>query len=57
MTIEEIAKALADRNLKMVAERTGVHYVTLSRIRNGHHKNPRYETVKALVDYLQAPVG
>jgi transcriptional regulator with XRE-family HTH domain len=57
VTIEQIREALKDRNLKEVERRTGVHYVTLSRIRSGKHKNPRYETVKTLVDYFKEQVA
>lgn len=56
MTIEQIVKALQDRNLKEVARQTGIHHVTLSRIKNGHHTNPRYETVVKLAEYLKSTV-
>lgn len=56
MTIEQIMKALQDRNLNEVSRQTGIHVVTLSRIKNGHHRNPRYETVVRLAEYLKSTV-
>jgi len=56
MTIEQIIKALQDRNLNEVSRQTGIHVVTLSRIKNGHHRNPRYETVTTLATYLKSTV-
>jgi transcriptional regulator with XRE-family HTH domain len=57
VTIDQIREALQDRNLKEVERRTGVHYVTLSRIRSGAHTNPRYKTVKTLEDYFKEQVA
>lgn len=56
MTLEQIREALKDRNLKEVARRTGIHYVTLSKIRSGAHDNPRYKTTQKLVEYLREQV-
>lgn len=56
MTIDQIIKALQDRNLNEVSRQTGIHFVTLSRIKNGHHRNPRYETVVRLGEYLKSTV-
>jgi len=56
MTIDLIIKALQDRNLNEVSRQTGIHVVTLSRIKNGHHRNPRYETVVKLAGYLKSTV-
>lgn len=53
LTIEEIRERLQDRRLAMVADSTGIHYVTLQAIRTGRVKNPSYDTVKALSDYLE----
>ena len=52
LTIEQLRGELADRNLKEVSRRTGVHYITLTKLRSGAHENPRYETLKTLSDYL-----
>lgn len=57
MTLEQIKHALNDRNLKEVERQTGIHYVTLSRIRSGKNQNPRYETIRTLVDYLKEQVA
>jgi transcriptional regulator with XRE-family HTH domain len=57
MTLAQIVEALQDRNLKEVERRTGIHYVTLSRIRNGRSKRPEYETVRKLAEYLKEQVG
>lgn len=57
MTLDQIKHALNDRNLKEVERQTGIHYVTLSRIRSGKNQNPRYETIRILVDYLKEQVA
>ncbi len=57
MTLEQIVDALQDRNLKEVERRTGIHYVTLSRIRNHRSKQPSYETVRKLAEYLKEQVA
>lgn len=57
MTLDQIKNALNDRNLKEVERQTGIHYVTLSRIRSGKNNNPRYETIRVLVEYLKEQVA
>lgn len=57
MTLDQIKHALNDRNLKEVERQTGIHYVTLSRIRSGKNNNPRYETIRVLVEYLKEQVA
>lgn len=57
MTLDQIQEALTDRNLKEVERKTGIHYVTLSRIRSGKNRNPRYETIRVLVEYLKQQVA
>jgi len=52
LKLEEIVKRLEDRNLKLVAERTGLAHQTLYRIRNGQVTSPNYETVTILSEYL-----
>jgi len=49
--MEEIRKALSDRNLRKVSESTGVTYGTLARIVRGEIE-PRYSDAEALVKYL-----
>jgi DNA-binding phage protein len=51
MTLEQIRKALEDRNLAEVARRTGVSRDTLYRIASGVGA-PSYDTLKSLSDYL-----
>lgn len=52
MTLEEIKQKLSDRNLMEVSRRTGVSYRTIFGISNGTNKNPSYESVRAIVEYL-----
>lgn len=52
ITLEEIQKKLSDRNLSEVHRRTGVSYRTLFSLANGTNKNPSYESVRAIVEYL-----
>ncbi len=52
MTIEDIRAALADRNLREVARRSGISYRTLWALARGK-TDPAYATVKAVSDYLQ----
>jgi len=53
MTLEQIRKALRDRNLKAVADETGLHYNTVRELRNNPIYNPNYDTYKKMVDYLR----
>lgn len=57
MKFEQIVSALQDRNLKEVERRTGIPYITLSRIRNGHTKRADYETGRKLAEYLKEQVA
>jgi len=52
-TLDEIRAALADRNLRDVARQCGLHYNVVYRAATERAKNPSYETVKALSDYLK----
>jgi DNA-binding phage protein len=51
--LDDLREKLKDRNLKMVAEGAGVHYNALYRLMN-ERARPSYETVKRLVQYLEA---
>lgn len=51
--VNQIKKALADRNLKHVARETGLHYETVRRIAQGISTNPDHKTTVALSDYLE----
>lgn len=52
MNLEEIKQKLLDRNFSFIARATGIHQSTISAIMTGRIKNPKYETVKKLEDYL-----
>lgn len=51
MTHEQIVAALQDRNLRRVAENTGLHHNTLVRLRKGHVV-PNPGTIHLLSVYL-----
>ena len=53
MTIPAIVEALQDRNLKVVAEKTGLAYSTILRVKRGTHINISYKTIEVLSDYLE----
>jgi transcriptional regulator with XRE-family HTH domain len=53
LSVEQIKEMLKDRNLEIVAERTGLSRQTLSNIRNGKAKAPSYSTIKTISDYLE----
>jgi len=52
LTLDQIQFRLQDRRIDAVSEATGVHRNTIAGIRSGRIANPRYNTVKALSDYL-----
>lgn len=51
MTAKQVAEALSDRNLVVVAERTGLNYHTVWRVATGC-TNPAYSTIEKLSAYL-----
>lgn len=51
MTVEQVVAALSDRNLVVVAERTGLNYHTVWRVATGC-TNPAYSTIEKLSAYL-----
>lgn len=53
LKLEEIQKALADRNLRKVARAVDLSYDTIWRVANGTVVSVSYETVKKLSDYLE----
>lgn len=57
LTLQQIRNALADRNLKAVADATGLHYNTVRLIARGQIADPGYESVRRLVDYLESPLS
>lgn len=52
LTLEDIKRRLSDRRLSRVAEATGLHYNTVRNIAIGENKNPTYDVLKTLSDYL-----
>jgi len=54
MTLEQLARKLADKKLKIVAKRTGLHYNTLRGIKNDPDANPTLNVMKALSAYLRS---
>lgn len=52
LDLETIRKQLDDRSLYKVSDRTGIHYNTLLKIRDGENANPSYKTVLTLSKYL-----
>lgn len=53
MSIDQLRRALADRRIPVIAERTGIHHNTIAAIRDGLTKDPSHRVVSALVDYLR----
>ena len=51
MDEDQIRNALNDRNLRRVADATGIHHNTLVRFRKGHNP-PRESTLDVLREYL-----
>ena len=52
LDLAEIRRRLQDRKLAHVAEKTGLHYNTVSRIARGETLNPSYAVLQSLADYL-----
>jgi transcriptional regulator with XRE-family HTH domain len=52
LTIEQIEQHLANRNLTKLSYKTEISRQTLSSIANGTNKNPSYEVLKKLSEYL-----
>lgn len=53
LTLEKIIERLQDKNLTKVSERCGLTRPFLSGIRSGKVKNPSYDTIKKLSEYLK----
>jgi hypothetical protein len=54
LTLEQIRQALQDRRPGMVAEATGLHINTVLSVRDDPKADPKYSTLRALSDYLEA---
>ena len=57
LTIEQVRARLQDRNLRAVAEASGVYYQVVTEIASGKNQNPTYKNLKALSDYLEGTHG
>jgi len=53
MTLPAVVAALEDRNLKAVADKTGLAYDTVRRVANGSTIEVSYKTIEVLSDYLE----
>jgi Predicted transcriptional regulator len=54
MTVDEIIEGLKIRGGNTVANATGISFVTISRIKNGHRRGiPRYDTLEKLSRYMK----
>jgi transcriptional regulator with XRE-family HTH domain len=54
LTLDEIIKKLGDRNLTKVSAECGLTRPFLSAIRSGKIKNPSYDTIVKLSNYLES---
>lgn len=54
MSLDEIRKKLEDRNLPVVAARTGISYRTVLNIKIGKNQNPSHHVMKTLSAYLES---
>lgn len=53
LTVEEIKQKLEDRNVQVVARKTGIHFNTIHRLQHGSTR-PSYATLERLSEYLEA---
>ena len=49
----KIQEQLSDRNLKIVAERTGISHYRVWRIATGKSKRPALEDIETIMKYLE----
>ena len=54
MRLDEIAEWLENKHLSFIAQDSGVAYIFVWRAKNSALKNPNYETVKKLSDYIES---
>lgn len=57
LTLKQIAHALHDRKLKMVARETGLHYHTIRRLALQEDANPKLSTIMRITEYLNREPG
>ena len=50
---EELREKLKDRVIKVVAEKSGLHYNTVANIANGKSPDPSYASIKILSEYFE----
>lgn len=53
LTLNEIKERLQDRNISVIADKTGLNVATIHKIKRSDKANPTYETIKILSDYLE----
>ena len=53
LTLAQIRLLLKDRRLSVVSKEIGVSYPTILAIYKGESKNPNYETIEKLSEYLE----
>ena len=51
--LAEIVEKLQDRNIIVVARKTGVSYNTIKNIRDGKNTNPTLDVLTSLYEYLE----
>ncbi len=54
LALDEIQKRLQDRNLAVVARKTGLAHMTVWKVKAAKQENFAYDTIKRLSDYLEA---
>ena len=53
LSLDEIVEKLKDRNLRIVANRIGISYMTVYNIAKQNNTNPSHTTLTKLSDYLK----
>lgn len=53
LSLEKIRIMLKDRKPTIIAAATGLHYNTITNVRDNPRSNPSYKVIKALSDYLE----
>lgn len=57
MKVEKIREYLKGKNIQQVSRDTGLHFNTVYAIANGKKKNPSYNVVLTLSNYLEGNNG
>jgi len=53
MTLDKIKEALKDRNLTVIAGKTGIPYQALARLRRDDSYQPKHDIVVKLIEYFE----